>query len=118
MEREDLLTGRVQSGGREPAEGDLRLVQDFVNTVDREHGVELFDGPRGLADWLRHRDLPGGAGALTPRDVRRVLDVREALRALLLANNGGPQEPGAHGVLTAAARRARLEAAFAAAGPA
>ena len=38
--------------------------------------------------------------------------MREALRALLLANNGGPEAPGAHAVLEAAARRARLEPAF------
>ena len=38
--------------------------------------------------------------------------MREALRALLLANNGGPEAPGAHAVLDAAARRARLEPSF------
>ena len=59
MDRDELVRGAAQSGGREPAEGDLRLVQDFVNTLDRENGVELFDGPEGLAAWLDHRALPG-----------------------------------------------------------
>jgi predicted RNA-binding Zn ribbon-like protein len=113
MLREDLVTGSVQSGGREPAEDDLRLVQDFVNTLDREHGVELFDAPQGLADWLAHRGLPGAGDRLTARDVERALGVREALRAILLANNGGPDAPQAYAALGAAARRARLTPAFA-----
>ena len=92
MERADLITGVVQSGGRPPADGDLRLVQDFVNTLDREHHNDLLDGPEGLAAWLEHRgfaaDEPG------PADVAHAVEVREALRALLLANNGGPEAPG------------------------
>ena len=118
MQREDLVTGRVQSGGRAPAEGDLRLVQDFVNTVDREHGVELFDGPRGLSDWLAHRDLPGAGDPLDDRDVRRAVELREALRAILLANNDGPDAPEAYDVLSAVGRRGRLVAAFAPSGAA
>jgi predicted RNA-binding Zn ribbon-like protein len=110
MDRADLVTGAVQSGGRPPAEGDLRLVQDFVNTLDREHGHDLLDAPEGLAAWLAHRGLE--APGLEPADVERAVQVREALRGLLLANNGGPAAPGAHAVLEAAARRARLEPAF------
>jgi hypothetical protein len=110
MERADLLTGAVQSGGRPPAGGDLRLVQDFVNTLDREHHNELLDGPEGLGAWLEHRGFD--ARGLRAADVARAVEVREALRALLLANNGGPEAPDAHAVLDAAARRARLEPAF------
>ena len=94
MERADLVTGAVQSGGRAPAEDDLRLVQDFVNTLDREHDNDLLDGPEGLAAWLEHRGLL--AGELRHADAARAVEVREALRALLLANNGGPAAPGAH----------------------
>jgi predicted RNA-binding Zn ribbon-like protein len=110
VKRADLVTGAVQSGGRPAAEGDLRLVQDFVNTLDREHHNELLDGPEGLAAWLLHRGFE--ADGLRQADVRRALAVREALRALLLANNGGPEAPDAHAVLEAAARRARLQPAF------
>ena len=116
MDRQDLIEGRMQSGGREPAEDDLRLVQDFVNTLDRENGVELFDDPAGLEQWLASRSLPGapvdGAG------VTRAVELREALRAVLLANNGGPDAPEAHGTITAFATSAGLTPAFHAAGPA
>jgi predicted RNA-binding Zn ribbon-like protein len=111
MHRADLVTGAAQSGGRPPADGDLRLVQDFVNTLDREHGNELLDGTDGLAAWLEHRGLD--ADGLRPRDVARAVEVREALRALLLANNGGPAAPEAHAVIEDAARRAGLAPVFA-----
>ena len=110
MKRSDLVTGAVQSGGRPPADGDLRLVQDFVNTLDREHGNDLLDGTEGLAAWLRHRNLD--AEGLGPADVARAVEVREALRALLLANNGGPAPPQADAVLEDAARRAALAPVF------
>ena len=68
MERADLVTGAVQSGGRPPADGDLRLVQDFVNTLDREHHNDLLDGPEGLAAWLEHRGFEAaGCGRRTSR---------------------------------------------------
>src|SRR3954462_1764943 len=110
MVREDLVTGRAQSGDREPAPDDLRLVQDFVNTVDRENVVELLDAPRGLREWLEHRGLPGAAEELTDADVRRAVTLREALRTLLLANNGGADDARARATVAGCARRSRLEA--------
>ena len=110
MDRQELVEGRVQSGGREPAEGDLRLVQDFVNTLDRENGVELFDGPEGLDAWLAHRGLD--RGDRTRADVQRALELREALRAILLANHGGPDPGEAFDTLAAFARAAGLSPVF------
>jgi predicted RNA-binding Zn ribbon-like protein len=109
VEREALLSHLNHPGGREPAPGPLELVQAFVNTVDREHGPDLLDDDAGLRDWLERRMLPA---ELAPGDREQALEVREALRALLLANNGEPRDPAAQGVLERAARRARLEAAF------
>ena len=109
MERDALLSGLVHPGGREPAPGSLRVVQAFVNTVDREHGPDLFDDAAGLEEWLERHLLPARIGA---NDLDAARAVREALRALLLANNGEPHDPGAQAVLEHAARRARLEPAF------
>ena len=47
-----------------------------------------------------------------PGDLERARALREALRSLLLANNGEPPDPGAQDVLEQAGRRAGLEAAF------
>jgi predicted RNA-binding Zn ribbon-like protein len=108
MEREALIGATVQPGNRAPAPGALRLVQDFVNTVDREHGPDLLDDPGALREWLDRRELAPGA-VVGAAAAARARDVREALRALLLANNGEPEEPGARAVLEDVGRRGRLE---------
>jgi predicted RNA-binding Zn ribbon-like protein len=109
------LEGRPQPGGRAPAPGSLALVQDFVNTVDREHGPDLLDDDAGLLEWMALRDLGGFPTAPPPvstADLGRARVLREALRDLLLANHaGGRDHPPAHAreVLEAAARRGALE---------
>jgi predicted RNA-binding Zn ribbon-like protein len=109
VEREALLSGLVHPGGREPAPGSLRIVQAFVNTVDREHGPDLFDDGAGFAEWLERNVLPSDGAADGVTEAR---EVREALRSLLLANNGEPHDPAAGAVLERAARRAQLEPTF------
>jgi predicted RNA-binding Zn ribbon-like protein len=109
VEREALLSGLVHPGGREPAPGSLRIVQAFVNTVDREHGPDLLDDAAGFSEWLERNLLPADA---QEADLAAAREVREALRALLHANNGEPPDPRARSVLEGAARRARLEPTF------
>jgi predicted RNA-binding Zn ribbon-like protein len=111
VERTYLLAGRPQPGGRDPAPGALALVQDFVNTVDREHGPDLLDDAAGLEEWLSFRDLGGAPGAPPPistADLDRARELREALRVLLLANHGTPAPEGVREVLEEAADRAGL----------
>ena len=111
MERSHLLAGRPQPGGRDPAPGSLALVQDFVNTVDREHGPDLLDDAAGFVEWLARRDLGGAPHAPAPistAELARARELREALRALLLANHGTPAPAPARAVLEAAAERAGL----------
>jgi predicted RNA-binding Zn ribbon-like protein len=117
MERDALLCGTVQPGGREPAPGRLALVQMLVNTVDREHGRDLFGEVAGLTDWLGARGLLEPGIVPDEDDVAAALDVREALRSLMLANNGAPEDPGARAVLEAAAVRAELRPTFPSEGP-
>jgi predicted RNA-binding Zn ribbon-like protein len=106
LQRTHLTAGRPQPGGREPAPGTLALVQDLVNTVDREHGPDLLDDEAGFREWLALRGL--AAPRISAADLSRARELREALRALLLANNGRPEPPGARAVLELAAERARL----------
>jgi predicted RNA-binding Zn ribbon-like protein len=109
VDRDALLGGLVQPGDRPPAPGSLRTVQAFVNTVDREHGPDLLDEPAGLEAWLARHLMPA---RVEPGDLAAAREVREALRALLLANNGAPYDPAAGPTLERAARRAHLEATF------
>jgi predicted RNA-binding Zn ribbon-like protein len=64
------------------------LVKDFVNTVDFEDGREELATPADLARWLSRRKLLARAERGDESHLRRALELREALRILLLANNG------------------------------
>jgi predicted RNA-binding Zn ribbon-like protein len=82
-------------GEREPAPGRLRLVQRFVNTVDHEHGREVIGDPARLRLLLVDLGLMTGAEQASQADLVHALVVRNALRALALANNGVPADAGA-----------------------
>src|SRR5687767_12796526 len=66
----------------------LELVRRFVNSVDLESGEDELTDPGALRDWLAERDLIDPAARVTQADFERAVDVREGLRALLMANNG------------------------------
>lgn len=62
------------------APGDLRIVQDFVNTRDVEVGKDELTDPEALSAWLTQR---GWLAAETPLDKaawKNALEIREALR--------------------------------------
>jgi predicted RNA-binding Zn ribbon-like protein len=70
------------------APGRLKLVQDFLNTVDLEGGTDdLADAPTATR-WLRDHDLLGGRERLDEPARHRLVAVREALRDLAGANAG------------------------------
>jgi predicted RNA-binding Zn ribbon-like protein len=98
-------------GGRTPAPEPLRAVQAFVNTLDIENGVEELSGPDALAEVLVRTGLAADIDP-TETDLRVAVEVREALRALLLANNGVEVDPAALAPLERAARAAQLGARF------
>jgi predicted RNA-binding Zn ribbon-like protein len=69
------------------APGMLAIVQAFVNTLDIEQGTEELDSPAALDRWLAAAGLDGagtrGAAAARPADLRRAIELREALRGVL-----------------------------------
>ena len=90
------------------APGDLGLVRAFVNTDDFETAVEELDSPEALEAWLARSGIPPGR-RLTADDVQQAIALREALRKLLLANNGAPLDAAALRTVQAAAAEAPLE---------
>jgi predicted RNA-binding Zn ribbon-like protein len=94
------------------APGALETLRGFVNTLDLETGVDAIDTPAALGEWLTGNGLlkAGDTPAACERD--EAVAVREALRALLIANNGGQADAGSFLILNAAAERAQLEARF------
>ncbi len=99
----------------DPAPGDLALVERFVNTLNIEEGEDLLGDPGGLARWLAEAGLAPGDAAFGEPDRERLIAVREALRALLLANHGGDPPSEA---IAALDRAATLTVTFDAAGAA
>jgi len=85
----------------------LAIVQRFVNTTDVENEREWLSTPDELAAWLREAGLELDA-APGEADLARAHELREALRALLEANNGRPLSPDAVSTFNAAAATARL----------
>jgi predicted RNA-binding Zn ribbon-like protein len=104
---------------QQKAPGTLDTVRRFVNTFDVEKGDEQLGSGAQLAVWLAANGL--AADGLTPGavELRHAHELREALRAALVANNDGTAVPDAdRATLDGAARRARIELRFdRAAGP-
>ena len=90
----------------------LRLVQRFVNSVDLESGEDELTSPDALRDWLAERGLMEGGGKVSAADLRRALDVREGLRAVLRHNNGLPLDETRVERLDGAVRRAGVRVRF------
>jgi len=98
---------------------ELDLVIDFVNTFDPDSGGDELGSADGLAGWLaQHALLEPRAPVPRERDRREATELREALRSLMLANNGVGSRDGASAVLERVARRGGLSARFLASGAA
>jgi predicted RNA-binding Zn ribbon-like protein len=100
-----LLPGH-EPGDREPAPGALRVVQLFVNTFNQELPGDRIGTAAGLAEFCAEHGLDGGEASAG--DVARAIELREALRLLLMANNGHQLDRNAAGVVEHAARAAQL----------
>jgi predicted RNA-binding Zn ribbon-like protein len=71
-------------------------VQLLINSIDLHAGTDWID------DWLGERGV-------SPRRRRRARELREALRALVLAHNGEPLDRAALATFNGAARRVSLQ---------
>lgn len=92
------------------APGRLALVQDFVNSRDLEEQRDDIGTPDALAGWLAEHGL--GGGPLDGDDVDRAVSLREVIRRLCLANNGGEVSEQDLFELNQAAWRAQLRPRF------
>lgn len=101
-----------ESAPEKTAPEPLRVVQRFVNSVDRENGEDELTSPDALRDWLAERDLIDTGERVTAADLKRAVDVREGLRALLLANAGLPLDSERIERLDAAVGRAGMRMRF------
>jgi predicted RNA-binding Zn ribbon-like protein len=95
----------------EVAPGDLEIVREFVNTREVETESDALSSPRALIAWLgAHGLLQGGTASRDDLEAARAL--REAIRALLLENNGLDIRRGAARTLDRAAAQAGIGLRF------
>ena len=91
----------------------LDLVRDYVNTLDVETGIDRLATPDELAMWFSEQGLVDDLVEPTDQEHADALAVREAIRELLLANNGVEADAGtASRTLEDAGRKADLGVRF------
>ena len=77
----------------EPAPGDLRIIQAFVNTARSDSKGEELGSARALTDWLARWDLLSRGVELGPADFEAGLEIRAGFRSMILANHGVTPAP-------------------------
>src|SRR4051794_50926 len=73
-----------------PAPAPLDRIQSLVNTIDIEIGQDRLAEPVNARPWLVDNNLLAPRADLTRAELDVVRAVREALRAMLVHNAGGP----------------------------
>jgi predicted RNA-binding Zn ribbon-like protein len=91
----------------------LDLIRDYVNTFDLETGIDRISSPDELAMWFSEQGLVDDLVEPDDQEHADALAVREAIRELLLVNNGvAADAEAASKTLEAAGREARLAVRF------
>jgi predicted RNA-binding Zn ribbon-like protein len=118
-ERDKRRVGeQIEPGGRPKAPGRLELLQRFINSHNHDFPPDwdrIGTAEKARA-WLREKRLVAPGDQISETDAARLRELREAIRALLIANHGGELTPGAADGIRTAARAAQLDVAIDAAG--
>ena len=110
-ERDKRRVGeQIEPGGRPKAPGRLELLQRFVNTYNHDFPPEWdrLGTPERARSWLREKRLVAPGDRVADADVARLRELREAIRALAMANHGGGPGVAAIDVIRRAAGAAQL----------
>ncbi|HEX2645956.1 MAG TPA: ABATE domain-containing protein, partial [Candidatus Dormibacteraeota bacterium] len=97
---------------RETADGEIGLVQAFVNTVDLQDGPEELSDPGALRSWLVSRGLMDAGQPVDESNLKHAIAVREAMRGVIAGNSGLPVYPVDVATLNEAASASRLRMRF------
>ena len=114
-ERDKRRVGeQIEPGGRPKAPGRLELLQRFVNSYNHDfpRGWDRIGSPEKARAWLLEKRLVAPGDRVSEADAARLRELREAIRALAIANHGGRHDAEATGVLRKAFRAAELSVAI------
>jgi predicted RNA-binding Zn ribbon-like protein len=108
------LGEQIEPGGRRKAPGRLELLQRFINSHNHDFPPEWDRiGTKAKAQaWLREKRLVKDGDRISEADAARLRELREAIRALAIANQGEQPAAAATDVVREAARTARLRIAI------
>jgi predicted RNA-binding Zn ribbon-like protein len=97
-----------EPGHREPAPGELRIIQRFVNSANLLDGTDELATIDSTRRFLLKNHLIDAERPLREWERQELVALREALRDLASANHGAALPPGSAAVLDRAAGRVRL----------
>jgi predicted RNA-binding Zn ribbon-like protein len=104
---------QIEPGGRPKAPGRLELLQRFINTYNHDFPREwdrIGTAEKAQA-WLRQKRLVAPGDPISDADAARLRELREAIRTLVVANQGGRPGAAARDVIRKASRAAQLSVA-------
>jgi predicted RNA-binding Zn ribbon-like protein len=114
-ERDKRRVGeQIEPGGRPKAPGRLELLQRFINSHNHDFPREwdrIGTAERAQA-WLREKRLVAPGDRVSDVDAARLRELREAMRALAIANQGARPAAATIDVLRRVSGEARLSIAF------
>jgi predicted RNA-binding Zn ribbon-like protein len=114
-ERDKRRVGeQLEPGGRPKAPGRLELLQRFINSYNHDfpRGWDRIGTKEKARAWLRQKRLVAPGDRVSDADVARLRELREAIRALVIANQRGQPEAAATDVIRKASRAAQLGVAI------
>jgi predicted RNA-binding Zn ribbon-like protein len=101
-ERDKRRVGeQIEPGGRPKAPGRLELLQRFINSHNHDFPPEWdrIGTPQRAGAWLRQKGLVAPGDRVSDAEVARLRELREAMRALALANHEGRSAAAAADVI-------------------
>jgi predicted RNA-binding Zn ribbon-like protein len=105
---------QIEPGGRPKAPGRLELLQRFVNSYNHDFPPEWdrIGTPEKAQAWLRQKRLVAPGDRISDADVIRLRELREAIRALAIANQEGRPAAAATDVIRRVSRTSQLSVAI------
>ena len=105
---------QIEPGGRPKAPGRLELLQRFINSYNHDFPREWdrIGTPERAKAWLRQKRLVASGDRISEADVARLRELREAIRALAIANQGRQPGVAATDIIRSVSGGARISVAI------
>jgi predicted RNA-binding Zn ribbon-like protein len=105
---------QIEPGGRPKAPGRLELLQRFINSYNHDFPPDWdrLGTKENAQAWLRQKRLVAPGDRISDADAARLRELREALRALTIVNQGGEPRRAATDTVRRLSSEAQLSVAI------